>query len=106
MPVGPPWITTSSGYRFPAWKPTGLCRTPSIAAPSWLFQVMSSGVRCGHDATCADMAVNCFAAIVASGAIPFFFHATSEGTSSNPLDTLLGAPPSADTTATYRLLIE
>ena len=43
-PVGPPWITTSSGYLRDGSKSAGLCRTPSIVAPSWLFHDTSSSV--------------------------------------------------------------
>src|SRR6476660_2061001 len=58
VPVGPPWMTTRSGYFFPAWKPIGLCRTPSMVAPSWLFHETTSSALLAHDAICAVMSVS------------------------------------------------
>src|SRR4029077_12793971 len=57
-PVGPPWITTRSGYLRPAWKPTGLCRPPSTSAPSWLFHEITSSALAGQPATCFVMSVS------------------------------------------------
>src|ERR1700682_945701 len=42
MPVGPPWITHSSGYFFDGSRFAGLISTPSIVAPSLDFQLMTS----------------------------------------------------------------
>src|SRR6187431_2872897 len=58
IPVGPPWMTTRSGYFFPAWNPIGLCRTPSIVAPSWLFHDTTSSALFAHFAVCAVMSVS------------------------------------------------
>src|SRR5262245_34820173 len=58
VPVGPPWITTSSGYFLPGTNPTGLCRTPSIVVPSWLFHDTTSMVPFGHFAVWAVMSVS------------------------------------------------
>src|ERR1041385_4977946 len=41
-PVGPPWMTTSSGYFLDGSKCAGLCSTPSMGMPSLLFQETSS----------------------------------------------------------------
>src|SRR5580765_3529132 len=57
-PVGPPWITTSNGYFFDASKSAGLCRTPSIVAPSWLFHDTTSSVLAVQPAVCAFMSVS------------------------------------------------
>src|SRR6185295_14103720 len=59
-PVGPPWMTTSSGYLRDGSKSIGLCRTPSIVAPSWLFHETTSSVPVAQLATCAFMSVAFF----------------------------------------------
>jgi hypothetical protein len=60
VPVGPPWITTSSGYFFPDAKPDGLCSTPSTKVPSWLFHETVSIGPFVHFAVCAVMSVSFF----------------------------------------------
>src|SRR5215217_1472101 len=57
-PVGPPWITTSRGYLRDGSKSAGLCRTPSMAAPSWLFHDTTSRVPIAKRAICAFMSVS------------------------------------------------
>src|SRR5262249_56428526 len=59
-PVGPPWITTSSQYLRDGVKSTGLWRTPSIVAPSWLFHDTISSVLVVQFAVCAFMPVSFF----------------------------------------------
>src|SRR5258705_8627514 len=56
-PVGPPWITTSSGYLRAGLKSTGLWRIPSIVATSWLFHDTTSSVLVAQFAACAFMSV-------------------------------------------------
>ena len=51
-------MTTSSGYFRPAAKSGGLCRTPSIVAPSWLFHDTTSRVVAVHADVCAFMSVS------------------------------------------------
>src|SRR6185503_7866223 len=58
MPVGPPWMTISSGYLRDGSKSAGLCSTPSMAAPSWLFQETISRVPMAKRASCAFMSVS------------------------------------------------
>src|SRR6185369_11443177 len=60
MPVGPPWMTTSRGYFFAGSKSAGLCSTPSIVAPSWLFHDTTSSVPAGQPAVCAFRSVSFF----------------------------------------------
>src|SRR5262245_23959725 len=60
-PVGPPWITTSSGYLRDGSKSSGLCSTPSIAVPSWLFHDTISRVLVVHPDVCPFIAVSFFA---------------------------------------------
>src|SRR5947207_12374274 len=57
-PVGPPWMTTSSGYLRAASKSAGLCSTPSTVVPSWLFHEITSRVLPIQPAVCAFMSVN------------------------------------------------
>ena len=67
-PVGPPCITTSSGYRLPVSNPAGLCRTPSIVAPSRLFHDTTSSDAMDHPDVCARMSVSLLPFIVVTGA--------------------------------------
>src|SRR6266571_6683572 len=53
-------MTTSSGYLRDGSKSIGLCRTPPIAAPSWLFHETTSSVPVIQLATCAFMSVSFF----------------------------------------------
>src|SRR6185503_20320972 len=57
-PVGPPWMTMSSGYLRDGSKSAGLWRTPSIAAPSWLFHETTSSVLVVSGAVCLFMSVS------------------------------------------------
>src|SRR6185436_8119625 len=57
-PVGPPWMTMSSGYLRDGSKFDGLCSTPSIVAPSWLFHEMTSSVLVVKAAVCAFRSVS------------------------------------------------
>ena len=66
-PVGPPWITTSSGYFFAGSKSIGLWSTPSIVAPSWLFHETTSSVLVAQPAVCAFMSVSFFVADIHLG---------------------------------------
>src|SRR6185503_20604018 len=59
-PVGPPWMTMSSGYLRDGSKSAGLWRTPSIAAPSWLFHETTSRMLVTRAAVCAFMSVSFF----------------------------------------------
>ncbi len=61
-------MTISSGYRLPAWKPAGLCSTPSMGVPSWLFQVITSWVPSRNPAVWAPKSVSRWGFIVATGA--------------------------------------
>src|SRR5580765_820394 len=58
MPVGPPCVTTSSGYFFEGEKSFGLTRTPSIAAPSLLVHDTTSRDPTTKGASWADMSVS------------------------------------------------
>src|SRR6185295_12067933 len=57
-PVGPPWMTMSRGYLRAGSKSAGLCRTPSIVAPSWLVHETTSRVLVTKPAVCAFMSVS------------------------------------------------
>src|SRR5436190_6891099 len=56
-------MTTRSGYFFAASKSAGLCRTPSIAAPSWLFQETTSSVLAAQLRVCALKSVSLRASV-------------------------------------------
>src|SRR4026209_1520054 len=68
-PVGPPWITTISGYFLPASKPIGFCSTPSMRAPSLLVQETTSIGALAHVAAWAPKSVSLAGRMVASGAV-------------------------------------
>ena len=51
-------MTTSSGWLLPVWKSAGLCSTPSISAPSPLFQRTISTVPSVQPAAWAVMSVS------------------------------------------------
>src|SRR5688500_7963170 len=51
-PVGPPWIFTKSGYLRVESKFAGLVSTPSISAPSVLFQVITSRTPATSESVC------------------------------------------------------
>ena len=51
-------MTTSSGYLREGSKSAGLCSTPSIAAPSWLFHETTSSEPIAKRAICAFMSVS------------------------------------------------
>src|ERR1700745_3294346 len=51
-------MTTSSGYLRDGSKSTGLCRTPSMVAPSWLFQETTSSVLVFQFDVCALVSVS------------------------------------------------
>jgi hypothetical protein len=53
-------MTTSSGYFRPATNPDGLCRTPSIAAPSRLVHDTTSIALFVQAAVCAVRSVSFF----------------------------------------------
>jgi hypothetical protein len=59
-PVGPPWMTTSNGYLRVGSKSSGLCSTPSIVVPSWLFHDTTSSALVVQPAVCAFMSVSFF----------------------------------------------
>ena len=50
MPVGPPWMSTSSGYCRSGSNPAGLCSTPSIVVPSVLVHETTSLVPTSQSA--------------------------------------------------------
>src|SRR2546422_2049801 len=51
-------MTTSSGYLRRASKSAGLCSTPSIVVPSWLFHETTSRELPTQPVVCAFMSVN------------------------------------------------
>src|SRR6476661_3991036 len=61
-------MTTRRGYFRPDWNPTGLWSTPSITAPSRLFQDTTSIGATGHAATWAPESVSLRGCIDATGA--------------------------------------
>src|SRR6266850_4129053 len=54
-------MTTSSGYLRDRSKSNGLCSTPSIVAPSWLFHDTTSSVLVAQFNVCALVSVSFFA---------------------------------------------
>src|SRR5262245_63626067 len=51
-------MTTSSGYLRDGLKSSGLCSTPSIVTPSWLFHETTSSVLVAQFAACALVSVS------------------------------------------------
>src|SRR5438552_14486051 len=92
MPVGPPWMTTSSGYlrgslvRAELAPPsTGLCRTPSIVVPSWLFHDTTSSVLVAQLRVCALKSVSLIGGVRLAGGVRLKPDATS-ATNTSPID--------------------
>jgi len=56
-PVGPPWITTNSGYFFEASKSARLIRMLSIVVPSLDFHCRTSRVASFKSFHCAPASV-------------------------------------------------
>src|SRR2546425_12707443 len=54
-------MTTSSGYLRDGSKSNGLCSTPSIVAPSWLFHDTTSSVLVAQFDVCTLVSVSFFA---------------------------------------------
>src|SRR5438445_692304 len=61
-------MTTSSGYLRAGLKSTGLWRTPSIVAPSWLFHDTTSSVLVVQLAVCAVKSVSWRGTCIEAGA--------------------------------------
>src|SRR5215470_15589984 len=81
-------MTTSSGYLRDGSKSTGLCRTPSMVAPSWLFHETTSSVLVVHPEVCELVSVSLRAvesdAIGATKTSPSDFGSDSRNATDDP----------------------
>src|SRR5438094_4739408 len=97
-PVGPPWMTTSSGYFLVASKSSGLCSTPSMVVPSWLFHETISSALVRHFAVCAEKSVSFVGrgACTAPASSVLMFAANTSGSDSGSEPTYATVDPSRE----------